>query len=573
MKKAGLLLILVFLLAINSVFGEDTIVSGFGTLDELCTDEISCIGECGDGYSCSEDRRVCECISDCPDLPYEKECAVGYYCNPSENACVFQLDFGEYCNEDYECPSGICNSLISVPRYRITSFAVSQPIFEETQTYFNTGKICVEENRWIGACGLSCSEDGTGCLEGSIGSQQQLHICESNYYCNPSENACIQKNINGESCNRDVECRSNNCHDTADICIGINNWIGECPSELSCSEDRIMCGFAGNDGSGLKKLNYKCANGFYCNENSCVESKEDGESCTLNNECQSNRCVGNVCSGCTLDNECEEEFTCSENRCTAIPCSGVVCSEGQICNQLTNACEEFTCVSDSECGIGYSCEEGSCILEEEIVPIQRCTTTSECEENLICTLSPGSGGVCSECTTEDIDSDGILDCSGEDPCVGSAANECLSDDLGLSCASIGGITCNGVCGEGSYWSTVSTELNCCYSETGTATCESNPIYISESGLSAVLRKSCTADGRSEVEVVDSGGNRISNRDTLLLIGFDPSRGNPYIDSTDYSCSNINLGTSTTGADIPAYGLAGFLLTISLLAVFYWRRKH
>ena len=130
MKKAGLLLILVFLLAINSVFGEDTIVSGFGTLDDTCTGEENCRGNCGRGYGCSENRGVCECTSPggCLDLPYEKECAVGYYCNPSENACVFQLDFGEYCNEDYECPSGICNSLISVPRYRITSFAVSQPI-------------------------------------------------------------------------------------------------------------------------------------------------------------------------------------------------------------------------------------------------------------------------------------------------------------------------------------------------------------------------------------------------------------------------------------------------------------
>ncbi len=569
MKKILVLILIVLLLSVNYVFSQEIIVPGFGVLEE-CDHDFNCVGNCGDGYSCSEDGSACECSSSygCVDLPDTKECASGYYCNPSENACVDQLDFGEYCNENYECGSGICNRL-TVPlklTRLITGSVVNQPIFQATQTYTNTGKICVEENRWIGACSSGCSEDRIGCLEGSAGGAQVLQRCERGYYCNPSENACVQKKLDGESCNRDVECKSiEYCHDTENICIGVNNWIGICPFGAQCLADKTGCD--------MPETDLICAQGYNCEGNICIESNEDGDNCTLNNECLSNRCVSNVCSGCVSDAECGEGSACTENRCTAIPCLNVVCSEGQICNPLINACEEFTCVSDAECGVGYSCEAGLCILEEEIVPVQRCTTTSECEGNLTCTLSPGSGGICSECTTDDIDGDNILDCSGEDPCVGSAVNECLSDDLGLSCTSIGGIVCNGVCGEGSDWSTVSTELNCCFSNAGTATCESNLISISDNGLSAAFRKSCTADGRSEVEVVDSGGNRIIDRDALLLIGLDPSRGNPYIDNTDYSCSNIDLGTSTAGSDIPAYGLAGFLLTISLLAVFYQIRKH
>ncbi len=576
MKKVVILIFIIFLSSLGYVFAQETTAAGFGVLEE-CERDYNCVGPCGNGYECSEDGGSCECITPtCLDSPYKKECASGYYCNPSQNACISQLDFGEFCNENYECQSGICNPLTSPPRQRyltskrITGLVTAQPIFETTQIYTNTGKICIEDNRWIGSCSAGCSEDRTGCLEGSRSGPVVLRSCETSYYCNPSENACVQQKLSGEECSNDRECRSLNCHDTENVCISQNNWIGSCKSGTSCSADRTRCDRPG----GPIMFSFVCAQGFYCEENSCVDAKDDGESCTLNNECSSNRCTENVCSGCESDLECEDGFTCSENRCTSIPCLGVICSEGKICNPMTNACEEFTCAADFECGIGYSCEEGSCIPEEEIVPVQRCSTTVDCEENLVCTLSPGEGGICSECTTEDIDSDGILDCSREDLCVGSTINECLSGDLGLSCASIRGIVCDGVCGDGSDWSTVSTELNCCYSETGTAACESNPIYISELRTSVALRKNCNPDGRAEIEIVDSVTNlRILDRDTLLLTGLSPSGQNPYIDTTDYSCSNIDLGASTAGADVPGYGLISFLLTISLLLVFYAIRKH
>ncbi len=524
MKKAGFILILTFLILVNGVFGEETIVPGFGIL----------------------------------------------------------LGFGEYCSENDECSSGICNPLTNPPRYRIliqgnavklqsiTSFLVAQPAFESTQIYLNTGKVCIENDRWIGYCGdpeyTWCSSDRTSCNIGGITTAR----CETGYYCNPSENACVQQKISGEECNNDRECRSENCHDTENVCISQNNWIGSCISGTSCSADRTRCDRPG----GPTVFSFVCAQGFYCEENSCVDAKNDGESCSLNNECLSNNCAGSVCSGCNTDSECEDGLTCTENRCTAIPCSGITCSEGEICNPLINACEDFSCVSDSECGVGYSCDEGLCIPEEEIVPVQRCTTTADCEESLVCTLNPGDGGICSECTTEDIDRDNILDCSREDLCVGSASSECLSGDLGLSCADIGGIVCDGTCGSGSDESTVSTELNCCYSETSAATCVSNPVYYSELRTSVALRKSCTPDGRAEVEIVDSATNqRILDRDTLSLIGLSPSGQNPYIDTTDYSCSNIDLGSTTTGTGVPAYGFIGIMLTIGILTVFYIRRNN
>ncbi len=544
MKKGVILIFIIFLFSFSYVFSQAR--SDF--LGEPCESNRDCVDSiCSStiGFSGTENGR-----------------------------CISQLDFGEYCNENYECLSGICNSLTSPPRQlyftaKVTGF-VFNPIFEATQVYVNTGKVCIEDNRWIGYCDdpeiASCSGDRTSCDIGGFATER----CETGYYCNPSENACVQQKLAGESCSNNAECRSGNCHDTENVCISQNNWIGSCILGTSCSADRTRCDRQGHQ----SVFSFVCAQGFYCEENSCVEAKEDRESCSLNNECQSNRCTGSVCSGCESDSECEDGFTCSENRCTAIPCFGITCSEGEICNPLINACEEFTCVADFECGIGYSCEEGLCIPEEEIIPVQRCSTTTDCEENLVCTLSPGEGGICSECTTEDIDSDGILDCSREDLCVGSTINECLSGDLGLSCASIGGVVCEGVCGDGSDWSTVSTELNCCYSETGTAACESNPIYISELGTSVALRKNCNPDGRAEIEIVDSVTNqRILDRDTLSLIGLSPSGQNPYIDTTDYSCSNIDLGASTAGADVPGYGLISFLLTISLLLVFYAIRKH
>ena len=527
---------------------------------------FGCVEKLANGMSCNAGN---ECISG----------------NCIDDVCAEGKETGEYCNADNDCESNICNT---VPG-GIRSFS-----------------ICSEMNTWFGYCpdSYECADNEVYCESTSSGISP-VYNCAEGYYCNGD--ACVRAEADGSDCKKNIECRSGICSSQG-LCISDNYWIGDCPSGMVCSSDGDSCvpsvstlsGGAGPGGDisgsvvfelSIMDISNNCAPSYYCSsgENGCVPRLENGDLCSEDFECQSNSCSGGECVSCVLDSQCPSGQECSGGECSVTSCTGVTCSAGQSCNPATGSCEAESCVSDSDCG-GATCSGGLCVSscdqnsdcgENEICgsgdfcePAIGCSSTDDCSglEGYSCVSTSSGGGLCQPVDpTDDVDGDGVLD--GEDPCVGNPDpdGDCDAFNVGLSCDDLDGVVCDGQCSEGSDWSDISTESNCCVSvDEENAGCQSAPIFLVGSGNSIRFDKTCLQDGKTQVKVVYADTEELVSGEDLAALGLNPTRGNPYIDLQDYSCGSVSAAEG--GGAVPGYGLMNLLVAVFILSLFYIRRR-
>ena len=162
----------------------------------------------------------------------------------------------------------------------------------------------------------------------------------------------------------------------------------------------------------------------------------------------------------------------------------------------------------------------------------------------------------------DPDGDGITnDQDGDDN--GDGVSDVDEDHE--SCSSLAGVLCEGECGVSSYFSSRSTEINCCVSDTGGATCTSS-FYVPVLNMPVKFEKTCFEE-QTQVRVVNSDTGELVSDEDLIALGLDPTNGNPYRDTQDYSCSNFAIGEE--GQPVPFYSLFGLLSMSGVLVLFYF----
>lgn len=149
---------------------------------------------------------------------------------------------------------------------------------------------------------------------------------------------------------------------------------------------------------------------------------------------------------CT-DDTCADGEECTINGCATV-CEGVTCEVGEAC--VEGECFDYTdpcqvgspecedCASDEECGWGYSCQEGECILEAELPLGDPCEGATECASGVcgeagyctvFCSIDEqcGEEGVCdtekNECESDSREPIGGA-CDSADDCLGE---QCLAD--------------------------------------------------------------------------------------------------------------------------------------------------
>lgn len=513
-----------------------------------CTSNNHWVGSCLENSICSNNHD--KCLSQPTQAGYKivQTCGTDFFCfyglfGYNGGGCVPKKDDNKPCTSDYECKGAGCDGG--------TCRGMSQPGLP---------------GDFVGSCdfGYKCSDDHSKCIYKTNNPNQPDKICAATNYCldlivpenenqNPLATCENTKKPLDEDCSNDYECLTNNCNDenkcsspepeedVTDVCGSTNDY--------ECSDNRGSC-LPNNENLPLKVCNTE----NYCSVNDNVVSCQNlkvgfGVQCAADYECLSNTCEDGLCGGCVSNDDCDN---------------------GAICLTEISACQAlgvWNCNSDSECNSGEKCVGNTC------QQVEICTTTNDCSNGEACFLDVGFGGKCKECdpSTEDC----------ELPCIGTGASTCTADDLGTSCANLGGVLCdmeNGYSCINGEDSEQSTELGCCVAtEAGNNPgCASPPILLG--GKSVRFEKECLGNGQAKITVLnleDPNCNPLTedcklDPEEFLQLGID-ALANPYYEQ-DYSCGGVDFGDPDASERVPAYSLIGILLSLTFIVSFYFFRK-
>lgn len=206
----------------------------------------------------------------------------------------------------------------------------------------------------------------------------------------------------GESCNEEAATPTSVCMGDAfcaeEVCRPKQIFVGDkCSDHYECFrgfehgtdaqvDDRVLSSF-----------------GVYC-DLTCKFTKENGETCSRDYECQSNRCISGVCSlvkqgaSCLKNGDClpfdGELFACYNKTCTAkSPIGGTClsddqCTQGAFCGIDTGTCKAYrtenqectvTVIEGSPCAPSFDGSDNELICNDRVTP-HVCTYVAQLRE-------------------------------------------------------------------------------------------------------------------------------------------------------------------------------------------------
>ena len=344
------------------------------TVGDWCEDGMCQTGEplnCEDGNDCSEDAcEFGECVhgplvgccnedGDCEDKPCSLAVCEGNECQylGQENCC--ELD--EECDDNNPCTAGICadggcaydavdavcNDNNKCTVNDVCSGGFCQGVPKNCEDKPCNKHMCDQET---GACiyepedGLVCTDNnkcttGDKCLEGQCVSTGSLWCgdftaCTDNF-CDPDEGCFNVPVENGKECTDLDKCTDGDQCDDGE-CVGKQI---DCDDADPCTDD--TCHAA----TGCKYLAAEA--GTPCN---------DGNPCTLGEQCFASFCVGGEIKSCKDNDPCTEDYCDPDQGCVHKPMGEGCCTK------------DDDCLSGDPCLTGYCAENGACAFVETICP-------------------------------------------------------------------------------------------------------------------------------------------------------------------------------------------------------------
>ena len=398
---------------------ESCTSSGQCCSDAYCDDAGSCSAKVANGTACSG-----------PDACLSGFCVDGFCCN---NAC------------DGECSA--CN--VNGSEGTCSNHANNDDVEEE--------------------CGKCRTCNGAG-------------ACKSVAYGGDPKDDCAPQAMTGcgydGTCDGNAQCsfwpNTSVCDDA--ICGGNTYFPADyCSGDGSCTESgSISCCPYQCNGVGLACRNScaehgDCCGDSYCLGSACVARKDNGQTCSIDAECTSSKCVDGYCcdtwcgGACQACNVAGEEGTCTEHTATTDPegecglCK--VCNGTGSCVNVPNGAdplEECTQTGADTCGYDGSCDGGGGCRYWDGATVcldQRCTAglkldTKFCNGSGSCSAGGASTNCCpygcsgNECRT---------DCSSNTQCCANhfcVNGECKSTLPNGSACSAAGQCSSGFCVDG-----------------------------------------------------------------------------------------------------------------------------
>ncbi|MFH1531664.1 MAG: hypothetical protein ABIK09_13140 [Pseudomonadota bacterium] len=393
--------------------------------DDACLDDGSCSfvpvddGEpCDDGDLCTADACAAGiCLSTATECDDENLCTDDS-CDPETGACVNSAN-ADFCNDEDPC---------------------------------TTNDVCAEGTCAGTAINCDCAvdedcaplEDGDLCNGTLICNDDILpHKCQVDettiIECPEAEagpNAtCLQPTCDAGTgeCGFGPDNDAMPCAD-ADACT-----IGE-----TCAEGVCTGGQAANCNDGNPCTDDSCDPATGCQNTPNTAACQDGDICTLNDQCDGGECKGGAPLDCDDNNPCTADQCESVQGCVHAPSSGD-CNDNNPCT-LGDHCDGGTCASTEidTCNDGNSCTNDSCN------PAQGClhaNNSNACDDGDGCTTADTcKSGVC-EGVEADCNDDNV--CT-EDYCIPSQGcvylNNYADCDDGNACTDgdkCGGGACTG----------------------------------------------------------------------------------------------------------------------------------
>ena len=335
------------------------------TVSDVCTAGVCTAGpqvDCNDGNPCTTD--ACQVGQGCTYTHNEEACDDSNACTTGDSCsgglCLpgpsLACDDGDVCTADGCTPGEGC---ITVPN--------SAPC--------NDGD----------ACTLADVCAGGSCQGG------QASVCDDNNPCTTDtcdpESGCVYTPTS-------EVCDDNNPCTTEDACLG--GWcIGG--AALDCDDDDVCTSDACSPPAGG------------CVHNHNVAPCEDNDPCTTADTCAEGTCSGGPPTVCNDNNECTNDSCHQVNGCTYTP-NANPCDDGNPCT-LDDDCKEGWCLGDVDldCDDGNPCTTDVCIVAEG--GCSHTANTSVCDDDNACTV----GDFCLDevCQT----GVGALQCSDGLPCT------------------------------------------------------------------------------------------------------------------------------------------------------------
>ena len=414
-----------------------------------CTPGDACIGG-----KCEAGQNVCECMTDdaCKSKDDGDLCNGTLYCNKllAQPKCVLNAASVVKCAtvDDTACVQNVCHP--KVGKCAMVSAVDGKPC--------DDGGACTTADSCVGG---SCKGKPKTCDDGDA--------CTFDT-CQPGTGLCQHKAID---CDDGNLCTEDQCGAGDGKCVGLPS-AGKCDDGDICTEADLCK--AGACKAGTPKT---CDDNQPCTTDKCDPSSgcthvllmagacDDGDACTVGENCSAGGCKGGVAVQCDDDNPCTVD-TCDKksgckhalktgqcddgNPCTADACdplsglcvhkpngqcdrppclSDVDCKEGH-CQTSTLTC--VPCLKHSDCAAGKVCKANACVVGLQ------CSSSVQCKD---------AGQVCDKVSEQCVDCTSGADCGGGQVCVDSTCIDkvpCTSDkQCSMVCSKSLGycVGCNG----------------------------------------------------------------------------------------------------------------------------------
>ncbi|NUN13438.1 MAG: hypothetical protein HUU55_07365 [Myxococcales bacterium] len=426
------------------------------TLDDQCEVGV-CVGgdpvNCDDGNSCTAD--TCDAAGNCQSAPLDGQaCDDGNACVTGETCTAGVCGGGTLvdCNDNNICTTETCDSALGC------QYSPNDGLACDDGNECTSGDVCTDGG-CAGSGGPDCN-DGNPCTTDSCTLSDGCTNLPINGPCDDG-NLCTSGDICAAGicspgvavqCDDDNDCTTDTC-DPAIGCVFAPANGTPCSDGNACTiGDNCQSGVCVPGGQpNCDDQNVCTADGCNSNTGDCVNLPilapcDDGDPCTVNDQCVQGACQ----PGAPLD--CSDGNVCTDDICDALTgCSNVnntaPCEDGNLCTAGDN-CANGACVP----GLPTQCDDGNSCTNDSCVPATGCVNapnTSPCDDGDVCTSGDVcSGGSCQPGAAIDCDDGNICTDSVCDPITGCASiNNSAACDDGNPCT-INDICAGGVCTPG-----------------------------------------------------------------------------------------------------------------------------
>ena len=380
------------------------------TIGETCAE-----GLCGDGMplSCADDNPCtddsCDPGTGCEHTPNSIPCNDGDACTAGEtcdegsctSAAVLDCDDSNPCTDDTCDPQAGCLHAANDAACDDSNHCSADDHCAGGQCIFSALLDCNDDN--------PCTDDGCYAEGGCMHTLNDA-LCDDGDLCTTNDHCALGQCLPGPSviCNDSNPCTDDGCGADG-ICQFLANAAScddgnACTVNEQCSEGTCKPGGGLDCGDSNHCTNDGCDPAIGCTHLANTAPCDDGNSCTMGETCADGACGLGLALTCNDGNPCTDDACDGLVGCTYTP-NAALCDDGDACT-TTDQCSGGGCVGGPppDCDDGDVCTEDSCAPDSgcQQLPLSPCCSNGAVEEGETCddgNLEDGDG--CSaECQLE-----------------------------------------------------------------------------------------------------------------------------------------------------------------------------